>query len=138
MAEINTSEIALKLPLSVDKSGNFVIATTQNQIWADRVRIALGTRLGERVMRPNYGTKIGEALFDTVSATTDIVNKEIYRVFHEQFSLLEITSIDSTFNEISSILTITVIYLLPNKEQVTTEVGIVTVSDTNAPFEEIL
>ena len=137
MSQISTSEIALKLPLSIDGSGNFIIATTQNDIWADRVRIALGTRLGERVMRPNYGTKIGEALFDTISATTDVVKKEISRVFHEQFPLLEINTIDVNFNETSSILTVYVIYLLPNKEQVTTEVGIVTVSDTNAPFEEI-
>jgi phage baseplate assembly protein W len=137
MSQISTSEIALKLPLSL-KNGNLVIATTQNEIWADRVRIALGTRLTERVMRPNYGTKIGAALFDTVSATTDIVTKEVSRVFHEQFPLLEVITIDSTFNEISNTLTITVIYLLPNKEQATTQVGIVTVSDTNAPFEEIL
>jgi len=137
MSQINTSEIALKLPLSL-KNGNLVIATTQPEIWADRVRIALGTRITERVMRPTYGTKIGEALFDTVSATTDIVTKEVYRVFHEQFPLLEVTTVDSTFNEVLNTLTITIIYLLPNKEQVTTEVGVVTISDTNAPFEEIL
>ena len=137
MSQISTSEVALKLPLSLS-DGNLVISTTQNEIWADRVRIALGTRLGERVMRPNYGTKIGAAMFDTVSSTTDIVTKEVSRVFHEQFPLLEITTINSTFNEILNSLTITVVYLLPNKEQATTEVGIVTVSDTNAPFEEIL
>lgn len=130
------SEIALKLPFSLDGAGNLVVSTTQNEIWADRVRIALGTRVTERVMRPNYGTKIGAALFDTASATSDIVKKEVTRVFHEQFPLLEITSIESTFNEILNTITITVIYLLPNKEQATTEVGIVTVSDTNAPFEE--
>jgi phage baseplate assembly protein W len=138
MSQISTSEVALKLPLSLDASGNLVLATTQNQIWADRIRIALGTKLGERVMRPNYGTKIGAALFDNVTATADIVKKEVSRVFHEQFPLLEITTVDTSFNEVLNTLTITVVYLLPNKEQVTTEVGTVTVSNTNAPFEEIL
>jgi phage baseplate assembly protein W len=136
MYQIVTSEVALKLPLSLS-GGNLVLATTQNEIWADRVRIALGTRLGERVMRPNYGTKIGVALFDTVSVTTEIVKKEVSRVFHEQFPLLELTTIDSTFNEVTNTLTVTVVYLLPNKEEITTEVGVVTVSDTHAPFEEI-
>jgi phage baseplate assembly protein W len=137
MSQISTSEVALKLPLSLD-SGNLVLANTQNDIWADRVRIALGTRLGERVMRPNYGTKIGAALFDTVSSTSDVIKKEISRVFHEQFPLLELTSVDTTFDETLNSLTINVIYLLPNKDQAVTEVGIITVSDTNAPFEEIL
>ena len=137
MSQISTSEVALKLPLSLD-SGNLVLANTQNDIWADRVRIALGTRLGERVMRPNYGTKIGAAFFDTVSSTSDVIKKEISRVFHEQFPLLELTSVDTTFDETLNSLTINVIYLLPNKDQAVTEVGIITVSDTNAPFEEIL
>jgi len=137
MSQISTTEVALKLPLSLS-NGNLVLATTQNEIWADRVRIALGTRISERVMRPNYGTKIGASLFDTISSTTDVVTKEVSRVFHEQFPLLEITSIDPIFDENVNSLTVTVVYLLPNKEQATTEVGIVTVSDTNAPFEEIL
>ena len=137
MSQISTNEIALKLPLSLD-SGNLVLAKTQNDIWADRVRIALGTRLGERVMRPNYGTKIGASLFDTVSSTSDVVKKEISRVFHEQFPLLELISVDAAFNETLNSLTINVIYLLPNKDQAVTEVGTITVSDTNAPFEEIL
>jgi phage baseplate assembly protein W len=138
MADINTTEVALKLPLSLDLAGNLVLANTQEQIWADRVRIALGTRIGERVMRPTYGTQIGESLFDTVSATTDIVKKEVGRVFHEQFPLLEVTNTDVTFNEFTNELTINIIYLLPNKQESTTQVGVVTISDTNAPFEELL
>jgi phage baseplate assembly protein W len=137
MAEITSSEVALKLPLSLDKSGNLVLANSQEEIWADRVRIALGTRLGERVMRPSYGTTIGEALFDTVSTTSEIVTKEVERVFHAQFPLLSLKSVTPIFNELSRTLTITIVYLLPNKNEVVAEVGIVTVSDTSAPFEEI-
>jgi len=138
MAEINSSEVALKLPLSLDNSGNLVLATSQEEIWEDRVRIALGTRLGERVMRPTYGTTIGEALFDTVTTTSEVVSKEVNRVFHEQFPLLTLTSVAPVFNELSSTLTITIVYLLPNKSEVVAQVGIVTVSDTSAPFEETL
>lgn len=138
MAEITSSEVALKLPLSLDKSGNLVLANSQEEIWADRVRIALGTRLGERVMRPSYGTTIGEALFDTVTTTSEVVTKEVQRVFHEQFPLLSLKSVTPSFNELASTLTITIVYLLPNKNEVVSEVGIVTVSDTSAPFEEIL
>jgi phage baseplate assembly protein W len=138
MAEITSSEVALKLPLSLDKSGNLVLATSQEEIWADRVRIALGTRLGERVMRPSYGTTIGESLFDTVTTTSEAVTKEVQRVFHEQFTLLSLKSVTPSFNELASTLTITIVYLLPNKNEVVAEVGIVTVSDTSAPFEEIL
>jgi phage baseplate assembly protein W len=131
------SEVALKLPLSLDESGNLRIATTQKDIWADRVRIALGTRITERVMRPDYGTTIGAALFETVSITSEAITKEIRRVFHEQFSLLTLTSVVPSYNEASSTLTITVIYLLPNKEEVVTEIGVVTVSSTASPFEEL-
>lgn len=138
MAEIKTSEIALKLPFSVDESGNLNIATSQEEIWADRVRIALGTRLGERVMRPGYGTRLGASLFDTVSTTADIIIKDVTQVFHEQFGLLYLNYVNPSFNEVTNTLTVTVSYLLPNKSAVVTEVGVVTVSNTATPFEEIL
>jgi phage baseplate assembly protein W len=137
MVENEKYEVALRLPLSLDASGNLVMATTQSEIWADRIRIALGTRLGERVMRPTYGTTIGDALFDTVTATSETIIKEVRKVFHEQFTLLTLKSVSPSFNELASTLTITIVYLLPNRNEVVTEVGIVTVSDTSAPFEEI-
>lgn len=136
MAIINTTEVALSLPLSLDSSGNLVTVTSQEKIWADRVRIALGTRFGERVMRPTYGSEIGASLFNTVAASSDIISKEVFRVFHEQFTLLTLINVTPEFNEETNNLTITISYELPNKTEITTEVGIVTISDMNVPFEE--
>jgi phage baseplate assembly protein W len=131
-----SDEVALKLPMSVDGNGNLVVSSVQSDIWADRVRIAVGTRIGERVMRPGYGTKSGAALFNTVTSTTEVVKKEINRIFHELFPLLTLKSTTVSFDEPTTTLTVGIIYELPNKDEQTLEVGVVTVTDSNIPYEE--
>jgi phage baseplate assembly protein W len=131
-----STEIALKLPMSVDGNGNLFVSSLQSDIWADRVRIAIGTRVGERVMRPSYGTKTGAALFNTVTSTTEVVKKEVNRVFHELFPLLTLKSISVSFDEETNRLTVGIIYELPNKDEQAVQVGVVTVTDSNVSYEE--
>jgi phage baseplate assembly protein W len=132
------SETALLIPFALDDLGNIAVTTSQEAIWAGRVRSALGTRLGERVMRPSYGTKAGEALFDTVSSTTDLISREVQRVFHEQLPLLNLDSVETSLDEFENVTTINVSYQLPNQVTSTASVGTVVVSSTNPTYEELL
>ena len=130
-------EVALRLPMTLDSLGNFTTTTNESQIWADRVKMALGTRLGERVMRPGYGSRIGNSLFSTVSSMEETVRREVTKIFSEQFPLLEIGETVFTFNEGSGRLFVDISYTLPNRKESRTTVGIMTISDSTPPYEEL-
>lgn len=131
------AEVALRLPMALDSTGNLLTTDLEDQIWADRVKIALGTRLGERVMRPGYGSKIGNSLFSTVSSMQETVRREVTKIFSELFPLLEIGDMEFAFNELTGRLNISINYTLPNKKESRAVVGVMTISDTNPPYEEL-
>ncbi len=131
------AEVALSLPMSLDSGGNLLVSKTEASIWSDRVKIALGTRLGERVMRPEYGSKIGNSLFSTVSSMEDTIERETQRVFNELFPLLDLSDVSFTFDTLTGRLSVSVVYALPNKQEVTTSVGDITISNINPPYEEL-
>lgn len=130
-------EVALSLPMSLDSGGNLLVAKTEDSIWSDRVKIALGTRLGERVMRPEYGSTIGNSLFSTVSSMEETVDREVQRVFNELFPLLELSDVSFSFDTLTGRLSVSVLYTLPNRQEVTTSVGDITISNINPPYEEL-
>ena len=132
-----TNEIALSVPFSLDGNGNIVTTSNQSQIWSNRVRALIGTRIGERVMRPEYGTKIGESLFNTVSSMSEVVTREVNRVFHEYLPLLTLSDVKVSHNTTTNELTVDIAYQLPNTTTTTTQVGIVVVSSTNPVYEEL-
>jgi len=131
------SEISLALPFSLDSSGNIRVTSDQATIWSNRVRSAVGTALGERVMRPNYGTEVPRLLFDTVSAMEEGISLEVGKVFSASLPLLTLNSVVSLHNEFTNTLTAEINYSLPNKKDATTVVGNITVSLTNPPYEEL-
>lgn len=131
-----TDELALKVPFSIDKFGNVITTTSQTQIWTDRVISAIGTQIGERVMRPSYGTRTAKAAFETITSAEEIVKREIDRVFHEQLPLLTLENVEFSFDQLTNTLNARVIYLLPNKEQTDVEIGTVTLTGTTQPYEE--
>jgi phage baseplate assembly protein W len=131
------SEVSLSLPFSLDKLGNISVTTDQNTIWADRVKIAVGTSLGERVMRPEYGTSIAAAVFNTGSFMENTVHKEIERIFNDSLPLLALNDVSFEYSEPTNTLMVTVVYELPNKIETTTQIGVVVVSTSNTPYEEL-
>lgn len=130
------NEIALKIPFSIDRFGNVVTTSDQAKIWSDRVHSAIGTQIGERVMRPSYGTRTAKAAFETITAAEDIIRREITRVFHDQLNLLSLDDIEFSFDQLTNELKARVIYSLPNKEQTDIEIGVVTLTGTTQPYEE--
>jgi phage baseplate assembly protein W len=130
-------EVALTMPFSVDKFGNLSVTADERIIWSNKVRMAIGTTINERVMRPEYGTSIAIALFDTGSFMENTVKSEIERTFHDSLPLLTLNDISLEFTSSTNTLTVNVVYELPNKKEATTEVGIVVVSTNNSPYEEL-
>jgi phage baseplate assembly protein W len=131
------AEIALQIPFSLDGNGNIVVTSDQATIWSNRVRSAVGTALGERVMRPTYGTDIPGLLFDTVSSMEEGITNEVGRVFSASLPLLTLNAVDIVHDERDNTVTAEINYSLPNNKDVTTIVGNITVSLFNPPYEEL-
>jgi phage baseplate assembly protein W len=131
------AEVSMSLPFSIDSYGKVAITSDFSKLWADRVRATIGTAVGERVMAPNFGSLVPFVVFDGEEEATASVTDEVKRVFTKQLSLLTLSQTDVTFDETTGVLSITVVYSLPNQEEVTTNIGIVTVQGTNPTAEEI-
>ena len=54
-------------PLRLDASGSFVLVNGDDDV-DEAIRLILGTALGERPMRPEYGCGIHDLIFDSVDA----------------------------------------------------------------------
>jgi phage baseplate assembly protein W len=136
MASIET---AISFPFTLDDNGNVARTVDQNKIWADRVRIAIGTRVGERVMRTDFGSKIARGLFDTITSMETLVREDLSSVFATQFPILKLGEIETSFDETTNYLTVTVTYSLPNKTTIssTAVVGTVSLSGNRQPYEVI-
>jgi phage baseplate assembly protein W len=132
------AEKTLSLPFSIDSYGKVAVTQEQPKIWADRVRSVLGTALRERVMRPTFGTVIPFALFETETQATSEIRVEVNRAFVEQLPLLKLDNVNITYDQYSNVLTIEVIYALPNNEVVSTVVGLVLVDGANPIYQELL
>jgi phage baseplate assembly protein W len=59
----------ISFPLRVDQSGSIALAEGGDGIDAS-IRVALSTAPGERVMRPQFGCRIWDLLFEPVNANT--------------------------------------------------------------------
>lgn len=131
------AEVSMSLPFSIDSYGKVAITSDFSKLWADRVRATIGTAVGERVMAPNFGSLVPFAVFKGEEEAIASVTDEVKRVFIKQLPLLTLSQTDVTFDETTGVLSITVVYSLPDQEEVTTTIGIVTVRGTNPTAEEI-
>lgn len=132
------AEYAISLPFSVDSYGKIGSTTDQSKIWADRVRSVLGTTIRERVMRPNFGTLIPFALFNTETGAISQVEAEVSKAFAQQLGLLNLQKVNVTVDQYTNVLTVEAIYGLPNNEVVSTVVGLVLVDGANPIYQELL
>ena len=130
-------ELTISLPFRVDPFGKVASTSDQKKIWSDRVTTALGTLRDERPMRPEYGTLLSESLFEAEEFAISKAEAEVQRIFSEHLPLLKLTDVQVSIGADQTI-SIEVIYALPNAEEVTTVIGIATISPDTTLYEESL
>lgn len=59
----------LAFPLRIAPSGGFALVTREREI-EEAIRLVLGTSVGERPMRPEFGSRIAEHVFAPANAAT--------------------------------------------------------------------
>lgn len=132
------AEKTISLPFSIDSYGKVSATKDQSKIWADRVRSVLGTAIRERLMRPTFGTLIPFAIFENEDTSVAEIKVEVEKAFAEQLPLLTLQSTETTIDEYTNILTVEVLYGLPNNEVVSTVIGLVLIQGANPSYQELL
>jgi phage baseplate assembly protein W len=68
---------AISFPFTLDPFGKTASTTDQRKIYQDRVLTLLSTAVGERPMRPTYGTNIATAMFENQGNLEKAINDAI-------------------------------------------------------------
>jgi phage baseplate assembly protein W len=129
-------EQAMAVPFSIDAYGAVTLATTQEKIWADRVRSVLGTNFNERIMRPTFGSLIPSAFMETTDEARNLIQAEVRTAFSTQLDQLQLENVSTSYDEYSDLLIVTVLYALPDDTQAETTISLITLDGTNPAIEE--
>jgi uncharacterized protein len=109
---------AISLPFRFDGYGRVAASTDVARIWADRARTVVSTQPGERVMRPDYGCPLPEALFDTLEAMPELVEVEVSEAFQKWLPELRFDRIDLNYeDEANGEAEINIAYDIPTVQQ---------------------
>lgn len=111
----------LRWPLRVDAGGRFETTSNSDEIWADRLVQVIACRVGERVMRSDYGTSVLETLWDVNLGPdpVDVIKAAVARWLpHITVLDVVITQPDPAAYEIN------VTYSTPDRKHLTTTIGL--------------
>jgi phage baseplate assembly protein W len=134
--------VQIALPFSFNASGSVNVTNADEKVWSDRVITAVMTRIGERVMRPKYGSNVVATIFENESEASSIVRREVPAIFATwlpELTLLAVTAKIENNELADNTLAISIEYLLPNKQKgiTTTRVHLGTFTQTGLLIEEI-
>lgn len=117
-------EVAIALPFRIDAQGNVATSTDQGAIWADRLKGAVGTISGTRLMRSTYGSDLSQGFMDTTDAINAVIQDEVAKIFVNQFPTLTLISVSVDWSIDTNIVNADVLYRLPSQDEAQTTVGI--------------
>jgi phage baseplate assembly protein W len=85
---------AISLPFRIDGYGRVASTTDLDRINQNRVRSVLLTSLGERLMRPTFGTTIAATLFDACDEAIDDIETATVNAFAQELPGLAFEALD--------------------------------------------
>jgi phage baseplate assembly protein W len=110
----------LRWPMRVGVDGRFETTATPDMVWGNRVSQVLSARMGERVMRSDYGLGLAEFLFETSLGENpeETVRAAVQRWLPNiRVDEVHVEQRKETWN-------IEVLYTTPDGSQLTTTVGV--------------
>ena len=130
-------ELAISLPFQVDEYGTIAATVDQPKIWADRVRAVIGTAIGERVYRPEFGCEAAQTVFETEEETEAVLQADIRTAFATYLPLCSLDDVVVTVDEQTRVINAEVTYLLPNSDAFSLQVGVASINGDQPISEEI-
>jgi phage baseplate assembly protein W len=104
------AEAAIVWPFKFNTSGFVDSTTNQEKIFKDRIILVCLTQLGERVMLPNYGTRVPMSLFETEQNALDMCRTSIIEAFAKWFPTLIFNDLTGVLDDRTGIFDLEVFY----------------------------
>jgi phage baseplate assembly protein W len=127
----------MSLPFRVDEYGTIAATIDQSKIWADRVRAVVGTAIGERVYRPEFGCAAATSVFETEEETEALLLSEIRNAFLDYLPLCLLEDVTVSIDEQTRIVNAEVTYTPPNSSTLSLQVGVATINGDQPISEDI-
>jgi phage baseplate assembly protein W len=128
-------EKTIAFPFKIDGNGNVNYTTSQDTIWADRIRAVIGTLYGERVMVQNFGTRVPSYVFSNQSTVSERIKQEIDQAIFQWLPKIVVNQVEVGQIQLDGSVEVTLFYTLPNNTDANISVGIVAI-DGNSPSVE--
>ena len=130
--------IAITFPFRIDEFGKVATSTDDKKIAADRVRAVVGTAIGERPFRPDFGTTIPSRVFDSVEIVEELVKNDIGRAFSKYLPTLTLSDVVITYDDRQNIIEVEILYQLPDGVDSSVTLGIASILNNEIIREELL
>jgi phage baseplate assembly protein W len=106
--------LAISLPFRFDSYGRVAVTQDPRKVWADRVRSVLTTYVGERVMRPEWGSDLPANIFAAIEDEPSLVAVDVEAAFTEYLPFAELEDVVLVEeDEENGEVTLEVIYRIP-------------------------
>jgi phage baseplate assembly protein W len=104
------AESAIVWPFKFNDAGFVESTTDQRKIFKDRIILVCLTQLGERVMLPNYGTRVPLSLFESEQDALEMCRTSIIEAFARWFPTLMFTDLTGVLDNSTGIFDLEVFY----------------------------
>jgi phage baseplate assembly protein W len=129
-------ESAISFPMRLDSYGNIASTVDPSKIWADRITSVIGTMVGERINRPNFGTKIANQWLNGISGIQGDMESEIQQAFITFLPLLNLLETSFENDDANGSLKVIITYSLPNDKEETTVIALVSIGNKQPQYQE--
>ena len=101
---------AISLPFQFDDTGSISTTADSAKIWQDRVVMVVMTDLGERVMRPTYGSDVPKAMSENVNDALTLIRQSVTVAFSRWLTDLSLISVGGYIDQVDRYLVIQIKY----------------------------
>lgn len=101
---------AISLPFQFDDTGSIATTADSAKIWQDRVIMVVMTDLGERVMRPTYGSDTPKAMNETVTDALSLIRQSVTVAFSRWLTDLTLIDVIGSIDKTDGYLVIQIRY----------------------------
>jgi len=101
---------AISLPFNFDDTGSIGTTANQGKIWEDRVIMTVMTNMGERVMRPTFGSDVPKAVGQNINDALSIIKQSVSVAFSRWLTPLELIDVTGYIDQADGYLIVQIKY----------------------------
>lgn len=101
---------AISLPFRFDESGSVSYTEDPIKIWQDRVVAVVMTGLGERIMRPTFGSEVPKTTAENVNDALVLINQSVSAAFSRWLPDLTLIDVQGSVDPYDEYLVVQITY----------------------------